>query len=619
MKAGFTYLLLFGTLCVSAQTITDTVRTLTLPAAEKLALSSVRVHYIQDVARSKSLTESLRENTAVYLKSYGNGQLTSLSYRGTGAAQNDLLWNGIKLNSPSLGQVDMSLFSLGMADALELTPHSEAGNVGASFNLINQTAVDSAVYIHANITYGSFNTLSAYAHASFGNGKVMGTTRASYLRSDNDYSFANMFKAGNPEEKQRNGQVSTLHFMQQIAANINPNNTLFFNLWLSEAQRQIPPIMSKSLSRESQEDYSARTMLTWKGKMKGFRTNFTSAYLYDVLRYRNPEIYLDDQSVMQAFRNNFTFVTDTFKNVWVTVDAGYEYEQASVPAYTTVKRRHIGKLSAMVSYQPVKELLLQLKLREHVYSKTLSPFSPFFSLRYTKKIRLHTLQFHLNASRNFRFPTLNDLYWIPGGNQNLKTEKSWDGEIQGVYNYTSHFTFKASGFAKYITDLIQWQPNGTYWEPLNVKRVLTRGAEFSVYGWYHLSPVMLSLSGNYSYTRATNLDAITPFDQSKGKQLIYVPLHLLKFSFRVEWREFHLRPVLTYTDKVFITTDNSQSLKGYALLDLEIGKDFLFKHYYQIDLAFRVNNIANTNYQNVAQRPMPGRSFEGTVRFHFKR
>src|SRR5207253_2611122 len=109
-----------------------------------------------------------------------------------------------------------------------------------------------------------------------------------------------------------------------------------------------------------------------------------------------------------------------------------------------------------------------------------------------------------------------------------------------------------------------------YWEPHNIKRVLTRGIELSARAElpaYEAKGFGLGLNTNYTYTRATNLDAITPFDQSKGKQLIYVPEHMASAILHIEYRRFYLRAVNTYTGQVFIATDNSATLNGYYLLD----------------------------------------------------
>lgn len=623
MKPLITYLFLFAALALGAQIKTDSVYT--FPEAVKQADYVVRPAVSPFTAykfnEAKTLNEALRENSGLYFKNYGSGQLSSISIRGTSAAQTDLLWNGVKLNSPSLGQVDVALFNAGMSDQVELGGVARSGNVGGYVNFQNDSRVDSGVMFNASVTYGSFNTVRTYGKARYGNGRVSGTTRISYLQSDNNYPFINTYKAGQPEQKLTNAKVQLLNFMQQLNAAINASNTMQFNVWLSDAQRQIPPVISKPDSKESQDDYSARTSLTWKGSFGKMNMNVTSAFLHDVIHYRNPESYLDEKSIMQAFRNVALFSYDSLRKFSVYAELGYDFERANVPAYQLTRSRHIGKIVGGVKYKPVSGLTLQLDLRESIYGKTLSPFSPILGLIYSKEIisgQVFTLR--ASASRNYRFPTLNDLYWVPGGNPNLKTEKSFDGEAGLQYGYKSYFSFKATGYCKYVTNWIQWIPNSSYWEPRNVKRVLTRGAEISVKAERLFSNRVkgfnLAFNLNYTYTRATNLDAISPADQSGGKQLIYVPLHVANLGVYIEYKKVYLRVINSYTDAVFITTDNSQKLKGYYLMDVELGKDFVIGRC-ELGAAFRVNNITGIEYQNIAQRPMPGRNFEGTLRFKF--
>ncbi|HLP19048.1 MAG TPA: TonB-dependent receptor, partial [Chitinophagales bacterium] len=320
-------------------------------------------------------------------------------------------------------------------------------------------------------------------------------------------------------------------------------------------------------------------------------------------------------------RNNFAFTYDSLHKFSVTVEAGYDFERAVIPSYRMVRQRHIGKLVAGVKYTPVKQLVGQVKLRQSIYDKMLSPLAPLLTVSYKDEFyQGHKVSLTLNASRAFRFPTLNDLYWVPGGNPNLKPEKGWDGELSGRYAYRYYFSFTATGFAKYITNWIQWTTNGSYWEPRNVKRVFTRGVELQAWACTQsIGRFSAMFVVNYTYTRATNLDPLSPYDLSLNKQLIYVPLHQVKGSAQFYYRRFYLKAINTFTDAVFITTDNSQALKGYYLLDLEVGKDFEIRDKYELGVSFRANNVTNRQYQNVAQRPMPGVNFEGTLKFRFNR
>ena len=221
------------------------------------------------------------------------------------------------------------------------------------------------------------------------------------------------------------------------------------------------------------------------------------------------------------------------------------------------------------------------------------------------------------VSRNFRFPTLNDLYWNPGGNPDLKTERAWNGEMNFKYANQKKIDLSINGFCLYVDDWIQWIPQGSIWMPINYKRVFSRGFETSLHATNdenNSKKFAIHFNASYTFTKTTNLDSASEFDQSVGKQLIYVPLHRVVAGVQLQYRKFYLRSVNSFVSHVFTSTDNSQTLKGYFLNDLEVGKDFTINKY-EIGMSFRVNNLANTQYQNVLQHAMPGRSFEGTIRF----
>ncbi|HHL52761.1 MAG TPA: TonB-dependent receptor, partial [Flammeovirgaceae bacterium] len=61
-----------------------------------------------------SLAEVLTWYTTIATKAYGNGMLTSLSFRGTGASHTAVLWHGINIAYPSLGQNDLAVLPLSL-------------------------------------------------------------------------------------------------------------------------------------------------------------------------------------------------------------------------------------------------------------------------------------------------------------------------------------------------------------------------------------------------------------------------------------------------------------------------------------------------------------------------
>ncbi|MDB5280927.1 MAG: hypothetical protein JWO06_2 [Bacteroidota bacterium] len=571
--------------------------------------------------QGERLSDALGEYSSVYVKNYGSGGLASLAIRGTSATQSEIQWNGVKLNSPSLGQVDLSLFLLGAQDELQLVRTGYKGTIGGTLNMANNLIRDSGFSIGGTVRVASFNTYEVAADAQYANQRFSGTTKFGYLSSENDFLYRNSFQEGSPYVRQTNAAVHQLSFLQQFGAKINERNDVTFFLWLTDAQRQLPPVMSQLSGKESQDDNSMRAMANWNGRFKKLKLKFSSAWLYDWMRYKDPNAFIDDIAITQALRNTFSFSYLLPFNLAINSEVNYDHEIANINAYSSVKSRDIVGLKAYADYYLLNKIRFHGGFREDLVDKKLSAFAPELAVNYATKLSGgNGISTGLIASRNFRFPTLNDMYWTPGGNPNLKEEKSWNGEIQAKYSYQKMINVSLSNFYIYVDNWIQWIPQGAIWMPVNFRRVFSRGAEAS----FHVTNAeegypnrfIVHFNASYTYTKTTNLDAASQFDQSKGMQLIYVPYHNAVLGLQLQYRKFYLRSTNSFTGPVFTSTDNTQMLNGYFITNLEAGKDFSFKHT-EVGFSFRVNNLGNTQYQVVAQRPMPGRNFEGTLRFKF--
>ena len=67
-----------------------------------------------------SLADVLSQYSGVFIKSYGMGGSATPSFRGTGAGQTGLTWNGININHPMLGQSDLALVPAGLIDDIQI-------------------------------------------------------------------------------------------------------------------------------------------------------------------------------------------------------------------------------------------------------------------------------------------------------------------------------------------------------------------------------------------------------------------------------------------------------------------------------------------------------------------
>ena len=72
-----------------------------------------------------------------------------------------------------------------------------------------------------------------------------------------------------------------------------------------------------------------------------------------------------------------------------------------------------------------------------------------------------------------------------------------------------------------------------------------------------------------------------------------------------------------YNGKVFTTTDNQQDLNAYFLANCYVDYDLPKIFGARLKTTLRINNLFNTNYQNVAFRPMPNRNIQLQLNFKF--
>ena len=91
--------------------------------------------------KTVSLSQLLIQHSPVFIKTYGPGSTASASFRGTTASHTLVLWNGMQLNSPTLGEVDFSTIPVFFTDEISLQWGSKtsanSGGLGGVVNIGN--------------------------------------------------------------------------------------------------------------------------------------------------------------------------------------------------------------------------------------------------------------------------------------------------------------------------------------------------------------------------------------------------------------------------------------------------------------------------------------------------
>jgi iron complex outermembrane receptor protein len=98
-------------------------------------------------------------------------------------------------------------------------------------------------------------------------------------------------------------------------------------------------------------------------------------------------------------------------------------------------------------------------------------------------------------------------------------------------------------------------------------------------------------------------------DASVNKQLIYTPRYNYGGNLSITYNRFNISYYHNYVGYRFTSSDNSSWLKPYHLSNLKISYQQGFQKLTLLT-AFHINNIFNSDYMVIAQRPMPLRNYE---------
>jgi len=238
-----------------------------------------------------------------------------------------------------------------------------------------------------------------------------------------------------------------------------------------------------------------------------------------------------------------------------------------------------------------------------------SPFVFSYDMKYQP---IESYIFSLNASKNFRIPTFNDLYWVgagASGNLELLPETSLQAEI-GQTLKAKNYTLSLNGFYIDTNNLIQWRPDiSGIWSPANIKDVSQYGLEFETEIQRKSGEHKWQWKNGYAFTKS--------LDNETKKQLIYVPLHRITSNLAHSYKNWSSFVQGLYNGEVFTTTDNNQNLEDYLVLNAGFIYSFQMKKGIVTETQLVLNNVLNKSYQNIAFRPMPNRNIHLNLNFKF--
>ncbi len=550
------------------------------------------------------LTSLLQYNSPVYFKENGLGMASSPSFRGTTASQTTVLWNGININSNFLGQTDFNTINTGGYDHINLRAGGGSlvygsGAIGGTVHLNTALEFKDVFENDIYLNYGSFKTSDLRYKLKLASEKLSFQLGFAHNSSANDYKYQLR------EGKNTNGRYVNWAINTALGWKLNPKNQLYFYQEIYDGNRHFP-VYYLTETPTKYKDFNTRNLLEWRSRFGDFSSNLKTAFWTENYKYF-PNAATDFYTFGKAKNIVGKYDLNFKPNNDILLNAVLEHQHINGKGSDVQKEnRDISSIGILFKHQLTEKIKYQAGIRQEIANYYGNPtlyslgIEYEFSSFYTAK---------LSASKNFRRPTFNDLYWTNSGNPDLNAEKSHQIELGNQF-HIKNWEFSLTGYFNNIKDMIHWLPssNGIF-QPFNEDHVQTYGGEFMLNWQKKINHHIFSLNSTYAYTISKN--------QKTKKQLIYVPYHKATFSGAYQIYNLTFDVQWMYNGEVYLNSDNNpnQILSDYMLTNLGISYDFGKNNTYEI--GGRVMNIFNKAYENVRRYEMPGINYNFYINLKF--
>lgn len=588
---------------------------------EETHFSTYRIpKIVMEAQKERSLGEMLQKVAPIYLKDYGPGNTSTITLRGTNAAQTQIYWNGVPINAAGTGQTDFSTIPVMSGDEILILPglislEKGSGGLGGSIEINNNPRWNENNRCEANIETGSFGYQSYGGKAAIRYKTLQSKFYTRFQSADNDFEYINNTLAEPRKEKRVGASNHQWLVGEDFYLNTDSLNSIEIHIFTQSLHRDIPsPISTVQLpENEKMKLDDARIMASWRHQSKNqFSLGLKSAWTYNYMNYQNKLA-----AINSTYTTHQGFLIMNASKYWknntlLESEIRFQSQVARTANYANNINRNITSLWIKLNHHLGSFVNLYAGMRKEIAESTSTPLLPIVGVELFPTATKN-LAFYMAFAKNSRIPALNDLYWVPGGNPNLKPEISHHLESglrfqQNLLNRIS-FGLQVNAYSSRIKDWIAWMPDSvmiSIWKPSNLKHVKASGFEILMDIGCTWSKT--SLNSRLSYAFNITNEETEDDHQERQLQLPYTPQHIGNFSLYLVHHSFGFIYSMNYTGKRFINYNESYVLKPYLLQDVSFDYHFSVKKH-EIKLTLKFYNLLNVQWENIAYQPMPGRYF----------
>lgn len=616
-------------IAIYGQTVdADTLKTVTKEVQLPYSIQKIEPLIIKEV-RGDNVGDILKSMTPNFIKAVGPGGIASISMRGGSAWQTQVFWEGIAINSPTLGQSDLSLLPFEFYSGIEVYNTGASSRVGqggiaGSIALNSSNRSSYGGNVHFEKEFGSFGLDHTTAKLRLAkDSKLFSETVLFKKVADNNFNYLDYSNMDHLILERKNSAFSQLGGQQNLQIRLKKEWLKLITSFV-ETDRNIPAAIGVQDQLQTQKDQNYKALIQYKttkavheygADHRDFIHIATLGLIHDYQNYQSPNALINAQYFNTTYSAQFHSTYELKKKVvlktqineylYRAISDGFNHEifqnRLSISGIGS-KTWNSGNLNLSV-----QELLINTELSLPICN--LGGYVLFDLLGKTQSV-------YGNVGTNYRYPSLNDLYWSVGGNEHLQPESSFNYEL-GIKTFDSNYKNKIKYdlvyFQDYVDNWIQWIPDFSgIWKPQNVKSVNKQGIDVSLEYKKRIKYLQyVFISSNYRWVNAKVIRTEFATDQI-GKELIYTPRHIVNIYAALKLLRFTFRYNQTFTSKFYLDSDNTTYLPYSAPADFSIKYRFdeeedANSNHLSVDLT--LHNIWGEDYQVVANQPMPGRWF----------
>ena len=587
------------------------------------------------------MADALHRLPGITLRDYGGaGGMKTVSVRGFGAKHTGVSYDGVMISECQSGEIDLSRYSLNNVDHLTLVvgdnddifvPARQA-SVPAVLN-IQTLPHDGDSRLTAVMKCGSFGYVSPFVrYIQRLSERLSVSAAAEYTYAENDYPYEIQNVTQTVKDRRTNSRMNSGHGEVNVVWNANAFNRLSGKVYYYDNDRQLPGQVHyyTNLNGETLRDRNVLAQMQYLTHNRtGWSLKWHAKYNWSASIYKDaltPNGF-NDANYWQREAYTSAAVLYTPNDCWsMDYSADYSFNNLNGSSGRTVvgrPYRHTVLQSATARYHTPRltvtgRLLYSLYLndaKEDASARNMRRLSPSLSLSYRVMDDLFVRASYKNI---FRSPTFNESYYFHYGSTDLLPESTNQLNLGATYQHQASDCRLQSSLDLYynkVSDMIVAVPYNMFvWTCINVGKVRVLGADVTANSQWAVAPGhTLTLAGNYSYQQAENrTNAESPY---YGNQIAYIPCHTgsLSLAWENPWVSLSL-----HGSGVSSRWANNQHYEGTEIdgyWDTGLTAWHTFRWGRQsLEARIDVKNLFDRQYEIVAFYPMPGRSWQITIK-----